>query len=228
MRAHILQHIWFEDSGTISQILCEKGFTITSTRFDLNEKLPNDYETIDFLIIMGGFMSANDEEEFAWLKEEKRFIKMMIDSGAIVLGICLGAQLIASALGAKVYKNKEKEIGWHEVTSVIENEFIPHSFPAFCWHGETFDLPEGALLLASSAACKHQAFLYARRVLALQFHLETTERNANLLAENCGGELTGGRYVFTKERIQNAPSRYYQRLRSIMHNVISALSKGLE
>lgn len=223
-----MRHIWFEDSGTISQILRRKGFAITSTSFDLNERLPDDYESIDFLIIMGGFMSVNDEDEFVWLKEEKRFIKMMIDRGKIILGICLGAQLIANILGAKIYKNKDKEIGWHEVTSATRNKFIPQKFLAFHWHGETFDLPEGALLLASSAACQHQAFLYGNRVLALQFHLETTEKTANLLSENCGDELTGGQFIFTRKQIQNAPSRYYQRLRSIMLRVINALIERLE
>ncbi|MDR1912146.1 MAG: type 1 glutamine amidotransferase, partial [Helicobacteraceae bacterium] len=202
MRAHILQHIWFEDSGTIGEILRDRGYEISVTRFDKNETLPP-LENIDVLIIMGGFMSANDEDKYVWIKGEKAFIKNAIESGVKTLGICLGAQLIASALGAKVYKNKQKEIGWYKIVAKNQS-FLPREALVFQWHGETFDLPIGAKLLASSEACENQAFCFGKNTIALQFHLETTPRSAKLLCENCRDELINAPYIQSEERILSA------------------------
>jgi GMP synthase-like glutamine amidotransferase len=221
MRAHIFQHIWFEDSGSIAEILRERGFEIGVTRFDKNEPLPP-LENIDLLVIMGGFMSANDENLFAWLKTEKVFIKNAIKKGVKVLGICLGAQLIASALGAKVYTNKQKEIGWHKITAKSEL-FLPKEPLVFHWHGETFDLPNGARLLASSAACENQAFAIGKNAIALQFHLETTPRSAKLLVENCRNELVQAPFIQSEEQILNAPLENYGAIERIMRDLITVL-----
>jgi GMP synthase-like glutamine amidotransferase len=222
MRAHFLQHIWFEDGGTIVEILRDRGFEISSTQFDEDESLPLAVDDIDLLVVMGGFMSVNDEDEYPWLKTEKAFIGQAIEKGVKVLGICLGAQLIASALGAKVYKNAQKEIGWHKIYAKA-NSFLPEEALVFHWHGETFDLPNGAICLASSAACKNQAFISGDNVVALQFHLETTREGAKLLVENCRDELINAPYIQSPDEILNAPAENYQTIKKIMANLLSFL-----
>ena len=110
MNAHFFQHVPFEGIGNIEPWLIAKGYEITSTQFYKNSQLP-DYQKIDLLIIMGGPMSVNDEAKYPWLVAEKQFIRNCIEAGKSVLGICLGSQLIANAMGASVYRNHEKEIG---------------------------------------------------------------------------------------------------------------------
>src|SRR5579871_6354431 len=148
IRFHCIQHVPFETPGNIQIWAKEKGHSLSYTHIYNNEELPaiNDF---DVLIIMGGPMSIHDEKEFSWLKKEKEFIKSAIQENKKILGICLGSQLIADALGAKVYNNKEKEIGFMPVKFFKDNseEIVFH------WHGETFDLPEGATLRASTEAC---------------------------------------------------------------------------
>ncbi len=177
MRAHYLQHLPFEGFGSIEPWLRHAGYEITNTPFYASSVLPP-MKAIDFLVVMGGPMSVNDEDSIPWLGAEKRFIRNVIDSGKPVLGVCLGAQLIASALGADVYRNPVKEIGWFPVQGVPQNGILSFRFPAvtevFHWHGETFALPPGAVLLASSAGCVNQAFQIGASVIGLQFHLETT------------------------------------------------------
>ena len=129
-------------------------------------------------------MSANDDAKYPWLTAEKQFIKKAIDSDKIVIGVCLGAQLIAAALGAKVYRNKYKEIGWFDITpakdakKTILADCFAATQTAFHWHGDTFDLPNRAIHLASSDACKNQGYIIDGCVIGFQFHLETTVDSA--------------------------------------------------
>jgi GMP synthase-like glutamine amidotransferase len=178
LRIHYFQHAPYEGLGSIEEWALLYGHSLTSTLFFENQKLP-ELSGIDWLIIMGGPMSVNDEKHFPWLAQEKKFIRQAIDSDKIVLGICLGSQLVSAALGAKVYPNNEKEIGWFDIELTVPAKSadlfksLGDKLKVFHWHGDTFDLPEDAILLASSAATKNQAYLYHERVLALQFHLET-------------------------------------------------------
>lgn len=130
------------------------------------------------LIVLGGPMSVYEEDRHPWLIREKRFVRQCVEDGKPVLGICLGAQMLAEALGGTVRRNDQKEIGWHPVRRTAEKHPIfdgmPETFVSFQWHGDTFTLPEGARRLAYSEACGNQAFAYGDRVLGLQFHLETT------------------------------------------------------
>ena len=225
MRAHVLQHVPFEDIGSIGSWLAERDAQITYTRFYQKALLP-DLKTIDLIIAMGGPMSVNDELELPWLREEKRFIRSAIQNGIPVLGICLGAQLIASSLGARVYRNPLKEIGWFpiEATPAAGEGFrFPAKCEVFHWHGETFDLPANAVRLAKSAACENQAFQIARNVLALQFHLETTPENLRGLIENCERELVPGAYVQTKQQLGSAPPETYSRINALMDQLLSYL-----
>lgn len=220
MRAHVLQHVWFEDIGSIRGWLDARGARIGHTRFfEPGATLPAVGEA-DLLIVMGGPMSVNDTRQYPWLNDERRFIAETIRHGTPVLGICLGAQLIAGALGAKVYPNATKEIGWLPVTAVDNGAHDVFRFPdratVFHWHGETFDLPPGAVHLARSAACEHQAFQFGRRVIGLQFHLETTPDTANLIIDNCRDELVEGPWIQSEERIRAATPSAYADINTLM------------
>lgn len=227
MRVHILQHVPFEGPGSIDIWLGRRKAQVTCTRFFETEELP-DPAAIDLVIIMGGPMSVNDEKEFPWLTAEKRFVAQAVACGKAVLGICLGAQLIASALGARVYPGPEKEIGWLPVLAA-EPPSAGFAFPAsikvFHWHGETFDLPDGARLLASSPGCRHQAFQLGARTIGLQFHLETTPASANAIVANCRHELVPQRFVQSEERIRAATNADYAAINALMEELLEYLTR---
>ncbi|WP_456324764.1 type 1 glutamine amidotransferase [Desulfonauticus submarinus] len=207
MRIHYLQHVPFEDLGSIKDYLLKQKCTINSTKLYKNEKLPN-HKDFDWLIIMGGPMGVNDEKKYPWLIKEKKFILDTIeDSSKTILGICLGAQLIANVLKAKVYKNKYKEIGWFnivkssELKGTILDDVFPNSIEAFHWHGDTFEIPKEAKLIASSDACKNQGFIIDNRIIGFQFHLETTLESATKLIKNCRQDLDNSKYVQSEKKI---------------------------
>lgn len=165
----------------------------------MGEKLPR-ADDFDWLVILGGPMNIYEEDKYPWLADEKRLIQQAIDQGKIVLGICLGGQLIADVLGGKVSRNEYKEIGWHPVVMTPEaldsplfRDFSP-SFIAFHWHGDTFEIPPGAVRLAVSRACANQGFEDGRAI-GLQFHLEYTKESIEKIIENCGEELVEGKYI---------------------------------
>jgi GMP synthase (glutamine-hydrolysing) len=164
-------------------------------------------DVIDCLIVMGGPMGACDDDRFPWLKSEKRAIESTLQRGKWVIGICLGSQLIADVLGARVYANRYKEIGWFpiELTAAGRQSpllgFLPDRLKVFHWHGDTFELPAGALHLAQSEACRHQAFVYRERVIGLQFHLETTPAGVCDLVENGRDDLIDGPYIQTPSQM---------------------------
>ncbi len=210
MHAHFFQHVPFEGLWAIKPRLLERGFTISRTAFFDGESPPTADE-VDFLIVMGGPMSVNDAHRHPWLMDEKAFLRDFIATGKPVLGICLGAQLIARALGARVFRNPEPEIGWFPLEGLpVSGGFaFPSRFDAFHWHGETFELPPDAIPLARSAACENQAFRVGERAIGLQFHLETTPASAAALVEHCAGELVDAPFVSTAEEIVGAdPGRY--------------------
>lgn len=208
-RIHCFRHVPFEGLGCIATWCKAKSYPVAYTDFfESNYKIPSpaDY---DVMVVMGGPMGTYEEDKYEWLKPEKKAIKEAIDGDKVVIGICLGSQLIANALGAEVYKNKEKEIGFWSIQFTDEGkktalfETFGDEITVFQWHGDTFDLPEGAIRIASSEACLNQAFLYNRKVLGLQFHFEVDEEGIQLMS---GGDLEelnqGGKYVQTMEDIK--------------------------
>lgn len=229
MRVHYLQHVPFESLGSIEGWLQEQGADITRTRLFLGEPLP-DLTAFDWLIVMGGSMGVGDEDIFPWLKAEKLLISQAVRANKPVLGICLGAQLLASALGASVYKNRHREIGWFPVErTALANgypvgQILPEQADVFHWHGDTFDLPEGAVHLAQSAACKNQCFIFGDRTVGLQFHLEMTAETAKSLISHCPDDLAEGTYVQTPAQMLENEKKF-EEINNTMFRLLSYLSK---
>ncbi len=228
MRVHYLQHVPFEELGSIEPWLKVHGCKITHTRFFESCKLPNPSE-LDLLIVMGGPMSVNDEATWPWLVDEKAFIRECIHKRKRVLGICLGSQLIASAMGTRVYPNPVKEIGWWPVQGVSSsNDSIfcfPTVFEAFHWHSETFDLPPGAFHLARSEGCENQAFQLGRSVIGLQFHLEMTPDLIREIVSNGQEELLSSPYVQSEAVILKTSSEKCQQINKLMVEVLNFLTR---
>lgn len=226
MRIQVLQHAAFEGLGSIEPWLEARKAEIGYTRFFENPVLPAP-DAADMIILMGGPMSVHEEEAFPWLAAEKHFIRAAAGRGIPMLGICLGAQLIAHAMGARVYRNRVKEIGWFPVRSVSAPEgclHLPASCTAFHWHGETFDLPAGAQHLARSEACANQAFQLNRNIVGLQFHLEATPATVAALLEHCGDEIVPGPYVQSAHAVQHVPPAFYPAIHGVMDEVLSHLA----
>jgi GMP synthase-like glutamine amidotransferase len=228
MKIHVLQHVPFESLGSIGQWVEDGGHQVTFNRLYQGDRPPKPGQ-FDWLIVLGGPMGVYDEDQYPWLVEEKQAIEAAIRAEKTVLGICLGAQLIAVALGKRVTKNPEREIGWHPLrllqaaahTSLFS--FFPDELPVFQWHGDTFEIPDTAIALASSEACANQGFLYGRRVVGLQFHLETTPAAAQALIENCPGDMTPGRYVQKPEEILASP-RHFEIINGYMWGLLSRMA----
>jgi GMP synthase-like glutamine amidotransferase len=224
---HVLQHVPFEGLGSVAGWLAQRDAVVTYTRFYEAATLP-DPSAVDLVIALGGPMSVNDEQDLPWLVAEKAFVRACVAADKAVLGICLGAQLIASAQGARVYPGPHKEIGWLPIegTPPQDGTFaFPASATVFHWHGETFDLPEGAIRLARSAVCENQAFQLGPRVIGLQFHLETTPAAADAIITHCRDELVEGPYIQTEAALRAVPPATYVAVNALMVEVLSYLTR---
>src|ERR1035437_1566617 len=228
---HTFMHVHFEGLGCMEQWINRNNHTLSYTHFYENYQLPQ-VDDIDWLIVMGGPMGVYDETIYPWLAEEKAFIRKAIDSGKTVLGICLGSQLIAEVLGAKVYPNKQKEIGWFDIklTDLAKNEPVfenfGEQFPVFHWHGDTFDLPNGSKHLISSEVCSNQAFLFQKKVLGLQFHLEVTDRTLIGMVENCKDELIENKTIQSAEQILKQ-TNYIEPNNRMMYQILDSLAEKI-
>jgi GMP synthase (glutamine-hydrolysing) len=230
MRLHYLQHVAFEGPGSIAEWAEKKRARTSATRLFLGEPLP-DPEDFDLLIVMGGPMNIYEEKAYPWLAAEKQCIRRAIDRGRHVLGICLGAQLIADVLGARVLRNEHKEIGWFPLQPSEEaprelRHLLADSLEVMHWHGDTFDLPAGALRLASSKGCRNQGFVAGATVLALQFHLETTRQGLKDLIAHCGAEITKGPFIQQPEAMLADEARFGA-VNRLMHHLLEAWTAGL-
>ncbi|MGJ8669791.1 MAG: type 1 glutamine amidotransferase [Oceanococcus sp.] len=230
MLIQVLQHVAFEGPAQIGQFLTTMGHQIVVTHLYQGQS-PGKVEHFDALVLMGGPMSANDEAEFPWLAVEKTYVRSAMEQGKPVLGICLGAQIIAAALGARVYPNVCTEIGWFPVavTERGQQEWgFPAQLPVLHWHGETFDLPAQAALLASSAVCRNQAFSVGAKVLGLQFHLEMDSVAIALISEHCRDELQAETWVQSAEQLASiAPQELasaHQQLQRMLTRWLSSVN----
>ncbi len=229
MRWHILQHVPFEGPGYIATALQQQGHVCTYTRWYRGESVP-DVSMVDGLVVMGGPMGVYDEATYPWLVEEKRFLSTMLDAGKPILGICLGAQLLAHVLGARVHTGACREIGWFPVyrsTASCAQSMVsvfPETFMAFHWHGDVFELPQGACPLAFSEACSQQGFWIGEHVVGLQFHLEVTPEIVHALVEQGANELRQSEpYVQSPDRILTPSEETYTAMHRILDNVLNRL-----
>ena len=177
----VFQHVAFEILGTLNPLLREEGFRIRYVNFGRYPHAQPDLEGYQGLIILGGPMGVDDVADHPHLSTEVRLIQQAIERGLPILGICLGAQLIAKALGARVTRSPQVEIGWYDVSLTADGRhdplfgFFREREKLFQWHGDAFDVPQGGALLAASPGCPAQAFRYGSNVYGLQFHLEVDE-----------------------------------------------------
>ena len=225
MRIHSLQHVQFEDIGSMATDFAARHYPVTTTHWYRGDKAP-ELHSFDALIVMGGPMGIYDEALYPWLADEKAFIKEAINAGKIVLGVCLGAQLIADVLGGKVTRNAHKEIGWlplqiqpaanaHPIARILAK------YPeVFHWHGDTFAIPPGAIHIARSEGCLNQAYVVNERVYGFQFHLETTPASAAALIEHCAGDIDGSRYTQSAHTMLGDAQRFAS-INCAMSEVIS-------
>lgn len=211
MRIHYLQHVPFENPGYILEWAHKNGHTLTRTLMYTKEPLPRQ-ESFDWLIVMGGPMNIYEEDTYSWLIEEKAFIKESIAHDKVIIGLCLGAQLIADVLGGLVTKNAQTEIGWFPVfftDKARDNElfsFLPSNATVFQWHGDTFShLPMEVDVIATGSACQNQAFMYRDRIFGFQFHMENTRQIIESLILHCADEMSDGEYIQTPKELLAHP-----------------------
>jgi GMP synthase-like glutamine amidotransferase len=177
----IIKHNPSEGGGLFEKILSEKGWTKEVLPLYAGKALPTSMKSYGLILLMGGPMSANDEDQYPFLRKELLFIRQALKIGRPVMGICLGAQLMAKSLGARVYPGPHKEVGWYFLNQTPAAKADPlfslldPCFLVFQWHGETFDLPNGAIGLAGNEAYPQQAFRFGEWAYGLQFHFEVTE-----------------------------------------------------
>jgi GMP synthase (glutamine-hydrolysing) len=173
-----LRHVPFEDLGLLAPLLAQRGHRMRYVEVPVEPLEALDPLEADLLVVLGGPIGVYEHESYPFLNAEKRFIAKRLDAGRAVLGICLGSQLIAAALGARVYSSGVKEIGWAPLDLTGEGRASPlrhlDGTAVLHWHGDTFDLPDGAVRLASTRVCANQAFSWGARALALQFHAEAS------------------------------------------------------
>jgi GMP synthase (glutamine-hydrolysing) len=228
MHIQCLQHVPFETPGSIGGWACKGGHSLAVTALYHGHPLP-ELASLDLLVVLGGPMNIYEEQRFPWLRAEKRFIAKAVAARKSVLGICLGAQLIADVLGARVFANRYREIGWFpiEKTTAAQADltaaFLPQRAEVFHWHGDTFELPAGALHLARSRGCEQQGFVFAQRVVGLQFHLETLPELAAGLIAHCGAEIVPGPYVQSPEQMIADPARF-GRINRVMQGLLDQLA----
>ncbi len=205
LRIHALFHTDYADLSFIKQWARAHNHPITVSRSYDNDNLPT-LDSFDWLIVMGGPMSVHDEDKYSWLIKEKRLIKQAVDAGKTVIGICLGAQIIAHCLGAEVKPSGVKEIGWlpmqlteaGQAHPLLQN--LPKDFTVFHWHGEGFDCPKGASIIAETQAWPNQGFIYQTPkhkahgtwVFAWQCHFEVTRESLPKMVSNGNAAIQSG------------------------------------
>ncbi len=214
----VFQHDPFEDLGFFAEILERQKANYRVIRLFHGEMPAEDWEQLRALIVLGGPMSAHEEADYPFLRWEKTIIRAAMDENVSVLGICLGAQLIAAALGTSVFHGRVREIGWSPISITPHGQvesllgYLPENATVFQWHGDGFDLPAGAVRLASSAHYENQAFRLGKNIYGLQFHLEVTPQMIERWIDERSKDLAQAPYV-SPEKIRSDTRNYAPTLR---------------
>lgn len=193
--AAAIRHVHFEDLGTFAPVLEQSGYAIRYHEAAVDDLGAPGLLDCDLLFVLGGPIGAYEEDKYPFLRQELAVIDRRLASGRPIMGICLGAQLMARALGSRVYPGPAKEIGWAPIALTEAGQRGParhlQNGPVLHWHGDTFDLPAGAELLASTTICRNQAFARGQSALAFQFHPEAAAENLELWFVGHACEISG-------------------------------------
>jgi GMP synthase-like glutamine amidotransferase len=220
MRLHLLEHDPIDLSRTnITRWAKNKGHQVVHTYLCNGEELP-EIDDFDWLMVMGGFAHAWEEDVYPWLRAEKEFLAKVVDHDKMILGVCFGAQLLAETLGGNVFQNKHKEIGWYEVDLTSEGqksflfENVPHKFVTFHWHADHFSLPPGCTRLAYTEPSANQVYILdGRPLVGLQFHPEYTVELIRYFGREWSDGWQKGPFVAGKEAImaqtESLPENYW-------------------
>jgi len=226
MRIQCLQHVAFEGPARLADWARSRGHTLATKELFGSEPLPA-VEDFDWLVALGGPKGVYDEQ-YPWLIAEKQLIEQTLRAGKAVLGVCLGAQLLADVLGAGVWRNRHKEIGWfpaRRTSSAAASAVfrsLPPEFVPFHWHGDTFDLPAAALHAAESEGCRNQAF-ECGLAWGLQFHLEATPASVKALIHNCAAEIGSGPYEQSADELLR-DSAHFLALEPILDRLLDRIA----
>lgn len=226
LRVDVFQHVPFEGPAAIGEWLAGRGHTVTLRR--MWEAPPPPPSRTDLLVIMGGPMSVTDTSTHPWLADEIDAVRAHLNRGTPTIGVCLGAQLIAAALGGAVYPAAQKEIGWWPVSFAGDEDTLPGRLTVLHWHGDTFDLPRGARRIASSPVCPNQAFRYGDHAVALQFHLESTKASVEALTRASAHEIGVGTWQVARASALAAMVRGEREFGGFTRAVLTDLLSELE
>ena len=226
MHIHFIQHMPFEYPATIADWTAENNHTTSYTKVFEDATFPA-IDTLDMLVIMGGVMGVYEADKYDWMPAEKSFIRNAIEANKKILGICLGAQFIAEALGANVFPHTLKEIGWLPVEKVTTHPLtnkLPGTFTAFHWHSDTFTLPPNAIHLFKTKGCAQQGFVYNNHVAGLQFHLEVKEDLLNGMSKHERAELVSAEYVQTEKELKTLMHQHIGSQKKYMYDLLDAFT----
>jgi GMP synthase-like glutamine amidotransferase len=219
-----LQHSALPAQTFIADWARRQGHTWAAALVPAQGAFPDPQE-LDCVIVQGGPMSVWEEARFPWLRDEKRYLDQLVQAGVPVLGICLGAQLLAEVLGARAYPGAQREIGWFPVETATAGlptwmmQTLPPTIETFLWHGDTFDLPAGATRIARSAAFANQGFSWGP-VMALQFHLEVRPQWVQAIVQRDAAQLAGSRFVQSPDVILSKPESLYRQNNALFETLI--------
>jgi GMP synthase-like glutamine amidotransferase len=230
IRLHYLQHEPDEGPAYVATYAKARWWRVSRTALYTDNRFPPMAE-FDALVIMGGSMNVYEEDKYPWLAAEKKFIADAIAARKKIVGICLGAQLIADVLGAKVTRNRYKEIGWFPINFTPQASTlpvlrsIPESMTVFHWHGDTFGIPQGAVHIAQSEGCANQGFVYGDRVVALQFHIESDAESIAKMVATFDEKAEGSPFVQTIERISTLSGQVMEKAHQALETLLDNLSE---
>lgn len=227
----VVQHVESEGPAAIATWFQSRGHRLAIWKpYRTGSRIPSEVASSQVLVLMGGPMSANDHDELPWISAELDLVRDRTRAGSPILGVCLGAQLLAKSLGASVGGCHHREIGWYPVQvfstpssddpwrEVFEQ---PQAITVLHWHGETFSLPTGAVHRASSAACANQLFTVGDRLVGMQFHCESTQESVNALVTASAHEIGGGPFEMSASTITADSLRHEPSARPLLYRILS-------